>query len=574
MKNKVRSALRRQYTSQFYRNNRFAFSLSVASAFLTASVNLVLAWLIQQIMDTVSGVEGAFALRTLTWITVWVILLIVAFKFLSYLSRPRFMMRAMRQYKAFAFSKLMRKNIASFNDEPTARYISAFSNDASSIEANYLESISDLILNGVLFFGSLAMMLLYNPLLTVIACGFFIPPVIVSLLAGRKMAPAERRISEKNESFIAMLKDSLSGFPVIKSFKAEKAILSQFGQVNDAAEQAKCDKAKLKVIISALAAITGVAAQLGTFLAGGWLALSGRDISVGVLCIFIDLTANVINPIHELPAMLAARKAAAGLIDKLAEEMESNIRDEGQMIPKTLRNSIELKNVSFGYETGKEILHGISTEFEAGKSYAIVGASGSGKSTLLNLLMASHSGYTGEICYDGSELRTVHSDALYDAVSIIQQNVFVFDASIRDNITMFGDFPKEEIDAAIGQSGLTELLSRRGEGYLCGENGCGLSGGEKQRISIARSLLRKSSVLLVDEATAALDAETAYRVTDSILKLDGLTRIVVTHALDKALLRRYDRILVLKDGHLVEAGSFDELVSQQKYFYSLYTISQ
>ena len=174
------------------------------------------------------------------------------------------------------------------------------------------------------------------------------------------------------------------------------------------------------------------------------------------------------------------------------------------------------------------------------------GASGSGKSTLLRLLMAGGSGYGGSIRYDGAELREVSTDSLYELVSLVEQNVFVFDSSIRDNITMFRDFPQEQVDRAVRLSGLQPLIEAKGESYQCGENGANLSGGERQRISIARSLLRQAPVLLVDEATAALDKETAFQVSGAILDLDGLTRIVVTHALDEALLRRYDGILVLK----------------------------
>lgn len=233
-----------------------------------------------------------------------------------------------------------------------------------------------------------------------------------------------------------------------------------------------------------------------------------------------------------------------------------------------------LKNVTFGYEENCDILHDINTTFDAGKKYAIVGASGSGKSTLLNLLMASHGNYTGEIRYDGYEVKEISSESLYDIVSMIQQNVFVFNASIRDNITMFHEFLKAEVDRAIELSGLSKLIAERGEDYLCGENGNGLSGGEKQRISIARSLLKKSQVLLVDEATAALDAETAFQVSNAILGLDDITSIVVTHSLDEGLLKQYDDIITLKNGSIVERGTFDELIAEKGYFYSLYTISQ
>lgn len=135
-------------------------------------------------------------------------------------------------------------------------------------------------------------------------------------------------------------------------------------------------------------------------------------------------------------------------------------------------------------------------------------------------------------------------------------------------------FPDAEIQRAIRLSGLSKLIAEKGENYLCGENGANLSGGEKQRISIARSLLRKSQILLADEVTAALDAETSYQVSDAILNLSDMTRIVVTHALDAALLRRYDCILTMKSGQIVESGTFEELMHQKGYFYSLYTVSQ
>ena len=173
--------------------------------------------------------------------------------------------------------------------------------------------------------------------------------------------------------------------------------------------------------------------------------------------------------------------------------------------------------------------------------------------------------YEGSILLDGTELRAASPESLYETVSLIQQNVFVFNASIRDNVTMFRSFPPEELAQAVRRAQLEALIAARGEGYLCGE---------KQRISIARSLLKHASVLLADEATAALDAQTAHQVTDDILSLTGVTRIVVTHTLEQAALRRYDGILVLKDGRIAESGSFDALMVQKGYFYALYTVSQ
>ncbi len=262
------------------------------------------------------------------------------------------------------------------------------------------------------------------------------------------------------------------------------------------------------------------------------------------------------------------------LIAKLAESLASNVRENGEIEKRELQKKITVKDLTFAYEDEKNVLNHVNFIFEAGKSYCLVGASGSGKSTLLNLLMASHHNYSGSIHYDEAELKSVQSEALYDMISVIQQNVFIFNASIRDNITMFSDFPREAVDKAIEMSGLTQLIRERGEDYLCGENGCGLSGGEKQRISIARSLLKQSHVLLVDEATAALDQKTAFQVANAILNLEGLTRIVVTHTLEETLLQRYDCILSLKNGCIAESGTFRELMERKGYFYSLYTVSQ
>ena len=188
--------------------------------------------------------------------------------------------------------------------------------------------------------------------------------------------------------------------------------------------------------------------------------------------------------------------------------------------------------------------------------------------------MAGPSGYSGEILYDGRELSTVSTQSLYELVSLVEQNVFVFNSTLRDNITMFRDFPSQQVQRAEELSGLAPIIQEKGEGYLCGENGSGLSGGQRQRVSIARCLLRHTPVLLVDEATASLDKETAFRISSSILDLEGLTRVVVTHSLDEALLRRYDGILVLHHGRVVETGQFQELMDRKGLFYSLYTVAQ
>ena len=550
------------------------FALAVFAALTGGTLNLIVTWLMQQLIDAASGLPGALPLGQLAWITGGFILLCAALMLLKYASEPRFIEKAMRQYKDFAFQKLTEKSISSFRAESTAAYLSALTNDAASIEADDLSQLLSVITKAVTFFGALAMMLWYSPLMTAIAAGVTVLPLIASVLTGGQLQAAEKRVSDRNRDFTAALSDCLGGFSVVKTFRAEKEIFRLFAESNRALEQEKFSRRRLKALVGMIGATTGIIAQLGVFLAGAYLALTGKGLTAGAVILFVNLMNFMIEPVAELPALLAARKAARGLIAKLADALEQDeVQPDGVQIAPLMRQ-LRLEDVRFSYDGETEILRGVSAVFDAGKAYAIVGASGSGKSTLLNLLTTPGMAYAGKILLDGTELRTVSPESLYETVSVIQQNVFVFNASIRDNVTMFRSFPPEELAQAVRRAQLEALLAERGEDYLCGENGSGLSGGEKQRISIARSLLKHASVLLADEATAALDAQTSHQVTDDVLSLSGVTRIVVTHTLEQAALRRYDGILVLKDGRIAESGSFDDLMAQKGYFYALYTVSQ
>jgi len=564
----------RPYTKQFYKKNVGSFLLALCETLLGTAGSLLVAWLLQQILDLISGYDTGFTLTELTVITL-ILIAGVALAFLvSYYSKPRFISHGIAQYREYIFGELTKKKISAFSGENSSLYISALTNDISAIEKGYLTNTFTLIESILTFIGALVMMLWYSPVLALIAIGLALLPVLASIIVGGKVAKAEKLVSDMNEAYTATLKDSLGGFSVIKSFRAEAQMCRIFAEKVRKLSTAKCHKEKMSILVQMLGTIAGVSAQLGVFLLGAYLALSGKGVTAGTVIIFVQMMNYIIGPIGVIPNCLAERKAAKTLIEKIAEALGANMRWEGKEIAKQLHTGIAVSGLSFAYDGEKEVLHNISTLFESGRSYAIVGASGSGKSTILNLLMASHGNYSGSILYDGTELREISCDSLYDLVSIVQQNVFIFNASIRDNITMFSDFPREELDCAIKLSGLSKMIAERGEDYLCGENGSGLSGGEKQRISIARSLLKKSRVLLVDEATSSLDAQTAFQVSDAILGLNDLTRIVVTHALDENLLKQYDCVLTLKNGSITESGSFDDLMDRKGYFYSLFTVSQ
>lgn len=566
--------LGKQLRGQFFYKNIPIFCLAVFAALAAGSLNLILSWIIQQLMDTAAGKSGALSFRTLLLISAGFVLLCAGLSLLNYASQPRFLERAMRQYKDFAFKKLIGKSISSFRDESAAGYLSALTNDAASIETNYLAQMLAMITKAVTFIGALLLMCRYSLLMTAIAAGLTVLPLIASLLTGNRLQAVESRVSERNGEFTAALSDCLAGFTVVKNFKAEREIFRLFAQSNKALEHEKFTGRRIKMLVGMIGAVTGIFAQLGVFIAGVYLSMKDGSMTPGAVVLFVNLMNFIISPIAELPGLLACRKAALGLVDKLAAALERSSFREGSETLNRLEHGIRLENVSFAYEPGKTVLHGINAEFEAGRAYALVGGSGSGKSTLLNLLMAAETNYSGHILADGIELSDISTESLYGTMAAIQQNVFVFNASIKDNVSMFRDFPKTEMDEAIARAHLGALIRERGEDYLCGENGSGLSGGEKQRISIARSLLKKSSVLLADEVTAALDAQTAHRVSSDILDLQGITRIVVTHTLEESLLRRYDKIFVLRGGRIEEAGSFADLMANNGYFYALFTVAQ
>lgn len=572
MKTKQNKKKSREFTHQLYYKNRINFIVTIILTIAMSSLNLMISWLIQQIMDSMANQNMQSVVRC-AWIVIIVVVIYTIANVMYRAVYPRFLQRAMQQYRDYAFSRLTQKSLRSFSKEGTALYVSALTNDCTSIENNYLAATFTLIELLFCFLGALIMMLYYSPVMLVLAVALSFLPVAVSMTAGNRLTEQEKEISKKNERFVSIVNELLSGFPVIKSFRAETQASRLFSQRNEQAEEAKKNKRRTEQLISLLANDAGIIAQMGIFLAGAWLAISGKGVTAGVVIVFVQLMNYILNPISQVPLLWSNRKAAIALMEKLSDALSENVREEGREKLNGFSEKIEVKDLTYGYEPESPVLKDLDVQFDAGKSYAIVGGSGSGKSTLLNLLMGSSSNYQGEICIDGVSIKNIESESLYQLMTSVQQNVFVFNDTIRNNVTMFHEFPDKEVTLALERSGLSEFIEKRGEEFVCGENGANLSGGERQRISIARALLRKSPILLVDEATAALDAATARAVSFSILNLVGMTRIVVTHRLEEAILRRYDKILVMKNGTICEQGNFDTLMQQKGQFYSLFQIA-
>lgn len=562
----------KNYVKLFFKENKLVAFLSMIVFISLSMIYTAISWILQIIFDYMAG-KGAFSLITILLLVVSFMLAISLIFALKRSSYPRFLEKAMNQYKESVIKKLLQKSYSDFSLANSGTYLSVLTNDCERIQEKYLKKIFDFFQDVLMLVSSLALMIYYSPLLTVIALIISVLPMACSILTANGIATREEQVSKSNESYTALTKDVLNGVSVIKSFKAEQEVINRYQNQSMELEHTKNLREKTMTTVSALGTISSLGTQLGVMLVGAWMVNAHVGvITAGMVLAFTNLMNGVLQPIASLPQMLGEMKGAKKLISKMADYMSNVKEDSGEIIDDSIK-SVVLRDVSYAYDLDHKVLKNINLTLQAGKSYAIVGPSGAGKSSLINLLMGYYKDYEGSVKLNNHELSNVSKSSLYDKTTLMQQSVFMFDASILDNITLFKPFPNAEVNRVIHLAGLDDLIAAKGKDYQCGENGSHLSGGEKQRIAIARSLLKKSEILLVDEATSALDNETSANVTQSILDLQGILRLVVTHRLDANSLKQYDEILVMKSGELIERGSFEELMNQKAYFYSLYTVS-
>ncbi|NSX40744.1 ABC transporter ATP-binding protein [Gardnerella swidsinskii] len=562
----------KNYVKLFFKENKLVAFLSMIVFISLSMIYTAISWILQIIFDYMAG-KGAFSLTTILLLVVSFMLAISLIFALKRSSYPRFLEKAMNQYKESVIKKLLQKSYSDFSLANSGTYLSVLTNDCERIQEKYLKKIFDFVQDVLMLVSSLALMIYYSPLLTVIALIISVLPMACSILTANGIATREEQVSKSNESYTALTKDVLNGVSVIKSFKAEQEVINRYQNQSMELEHTKNLREKTMTTVSALGTISSLGTQLDVMLVGAWMVNAHVGvITAGMVLAFTNLMNGVLQPIASLPQMLGEMKGAKKLISKMADYMSNVKEDSGEIIDDSIK-SVVLRDVSYAYDLDHKVLKNINLTLQAGKSYAIVGPSGAGKSSLINLLMGYYKDYEGSVKLNNHELSNVSKSSLYDKTTLMQQSVFMFDASILDNITLFKPFPNAEVNRVIHLAGLDDLIAAKGKDYQCGENGSHLSGGEKQRIAIARSLLKKSEILLVDEATSALDNETSANVTQSILDLQGILRLVVTHRLDANSLKQYDEILVMKSGELIERGSFEELMNQKAYFYSLYTVS-
>ena len=469
------------------------------------------------------------------------------------------------------FSKIINKDIKDFALDNSGKYISILYNDLKIIEDSLLNNIFQVISSFISFTISIIFLFSISPTIVIFISIFGTLGFVIPNALSKKLVVERNNFSNNLENITSVTKDLFSGFEVIKGFNIAHKINPIFKNSSTAVESSKKKCSILESIIKGFSLSFSVTIYLGVLILGGYLMNKG-EISVGTAIIIIQLSTHIVGPVKTSISLINQIKSVSLIVDKIDEILCDSSEEIEDLSLEKFGKSIEIKNLNFSYSNERQALNNINLTFEKNKKYAIVGESGSGKSTLTKLLMRYYKNYNGEILIDNKNLQKILSHDLYKNISMIQQNVFMFDDSIKENIKLYADYSDDEILEVCGRSGLSNLISilPNGINSLVGENGNKLSGGEKQRIAIARSLINDTKILILDESTSALDNETAYNLETSLLSINDLTLVVVTHKLIKNILLSYDEIIVMKDGMIIEKGSFNDLIELKGYFYSLY----
>lgn len=477
--------------------------------------------------------------------------------------------KMIKSYKKDRLKRIIQMPFSDFSKKDVGTYISSLTNNSNVIYEGFGKGIVTILRLSLQIILVILYMIYLNWQLFIITGIVFIFPLFVTVSANNKIVSLNSIISKKNSSFISGIKDFLGGYGIIKSFRAEEEVLKPIGEKIDDLE---VYNEKLGNKTESLEINSNTSIYMGMmllFIVGSLQVIKGGT-TIGDLIAYLQLIMFIQYPIDVIPGQVSKLTSANKLVK---EDFIADIEvPESSLNIDTINDKIEIKDLKFSYDNEKFILNGIDMQMDKGGLYAIVGASGSGKSTLVNLLRGYYDNYDGSINFDGNNLRKIAN--LYDIFTVIDQNVFIFNSTISDNICMYKEFPEEEIKKAVKLAGLSKLVEEKGLGYQCGENGINLSGGERQRISIARALISRKQFIAMDESTSSLDIVTAKEIEHTIDSLDGVLRLVITHNLNENFLKNCDKIFVVKNGKIVENGTFDELIERRKLFYSMLELWQ
>lgn len=467
------------------------------------------------------------------------------------------------------FQGVITKEPVDYTSRNTADYLSALVNDVKLVEENYLIPLMLCSQMVVLFLTTLGILFYLSPAITGILLLFLILMFLIPALLGKKMQKKQDAYSEKLAEFTARAKDYLNGYEVIRGYSMHSFIFRKYRTINKETAKKKFSADTLLAVNECISDILSSLSVIVIVFVAAYLLLRGQ-ITMGTLLALIQLSSMFVTPVVILMQNIPKVTSMKPVLEHLAELTETgrqlpfaaieNPHETGQealqntehaaaQSPAAFQDALVCHNVSFSYQDGPEVLTDLSLCIEAGKKYALLGESGCGKSTLIKLLTGYSKDFQGDICYDGRSVTDFSQAELNRLVSVIHQNVFLFDADIYTNICLGESFPQEGLDAALDNSGVSQFLPGLSGGLYspAGENGNLLSGGQRQRVAVARALIRRTPILIIDEGTSAVDRQTAYEIESRLLLQKELTVITITHHMNQELESSYDAIFRL--GH-------------------------
>ena len=557
---------------QLIKNHQKAFYAFMIFNILVPLTNIAFAYSIKGIID--SGMsQNEDALTQAVLVGASVIFIYAGLNFISLRLKNRLVRQIMSRYKNKVFQSILDRDYRDFSKEKSGKFISVLTENMKKIEQDYLHQYFNISKNLSLMIFSLLAMFIGNWYLTLLVIIASIIPMMISGFIGQKSAYLQKSAMIADQKYLAKVKDILAGFLVIKSFNVKEAIRQDYRNESEKLDEIYFMKGKFDVLANVISQLSGMIVFLVAFGGGMYLVFNGYT-TIGSVTAIVQLVNFVVMPLNEVGMGMSKFREGQATLD--AFEVKDVIELQTGKMKEYFDDDISFSNIDFSYpNTEEKVFNHLSLKIQKGEKIAIVGMSGSGKSTLLNLLLRFYDVTSGHISIDNQDIQAISAESLYNLMTIVQQEIYIFDDTLRANITLNQSFTDEEIKKAVQQSGLESyvLENELGLQALCGENGSNLSGGQKQRVSIARALIRKTPILLLDEATSSLDNQVTTEIESSILDIQNLTALVVTHKLNENILKKYDRILFMKDGVIVEDGSFSDLMDRRGEFYKLFELS-
>ena len=555
---------------------RFKFYVATVLALFASAVGLSVPLGLKALLDAVFE-TGDVALLNL--ITVVLFALFILQGFLSFGSSYWLEWvgeRVVTDLRKSLYEHLHRLGFRFFSNRRLGEITSRLTNDVASIRTALTDAVPNSITTTFSLLGAVFLMMLLNWRLSLIV--FMTVPLVTFMTRyfGNKIRKLARGVQDDLADSTAIAEDALGAVRIVKAFAREAFEVRRYSK----AVENLFATSRRKILLSSLF-WSGIGMLFMTTLViifwyGGHEVLADR-LSTGDLVAFIFYAFSIARSISQMSRLYTSINTAVGASDRIFELLDETpeINDEPQAKPlPSVEGTVEFQGVTFAYEGSRNVLKNVSFGVSSGETIAVVGPSGAGKTTLINLIPRFFDPQKGRICIDGMDIKTVQKKSLRNQIAIVPQDVHLFGASIRENIS-YGklDATEEEIKTAAQDANAWEFIDELPSGLdaMIGEKGVKLSGGQRQRLAIARALLKDPRILLLDEATSSLDSESEVQVQQALERLmQNRTTFIIAHRL--STVRNADRILVMDEGGIVQDGTHNSLIHQEGLYQHLYQL--